>query len=133
MLSKIYDPDPYVTLSRKGDSLVLERGDVLLKRNLDNVKRFIALLHQQSVTPQLEVPVRQTPAQITLKPVDHPEHQMDLESAPERLETPVAETPHPGEEEVPKATTGLRRSVRSSKEPAWLKDFLKYMGQALSR
>ncbi len=40
-LSAVYDPDPYSVISKKGDLVVIERGENLLKRNVGHVKRFI--------------------------------------------------------------------------------------------
>lgn len=40
-LSAVYDPDPYSVISKKGDLVVIERGEKLLNRNLGRVKRFI--------------------------------------------------------------------------------------------
>ena len=40
-LSSLYDPDPYSVISEKGDLVVIGRGETLLKRNVDRVKRFI--------------------------------------------------------------------------------------------
>ena len=40
-LSTTYDPDPYSVVSKKGDLVVIERGETQLKRNVGHVKRFI--------------------------------------------------------------------------------------------
>ena len=49
-LSAMYDPDPYDVVSKKGDLVVIERGETLLKRNVGHVKRFIG------PTPQVHQP-----------------------------------------------------------------------------
>ena len=33
-----YDPDPYSVVFKKGDLVVIERGETLLKRNVGHVK-----------------------------------------------------------------------------------------------
>ena len=45
-----YDPDPYNVVSKKGDLVVIERGETQLKRNVGHVKRFIGS------TPQTRQP-----------------------------------------------------------------------------
>ena len=40
-LSATYDPDPYSVVAKKGDLVVIERGENLLKRNVGHVKKFI--------------------------------------------------------------------------------------------
>ncbi len=40
-LSSFYDPDPFKVLARKGDMLIVERGNILYKRNVDHVKHFM--------------------------------------------------------------------------------------------
>ena len=49
-LSTTYDPDPYNVVSKKGDLVVIERGETHLKRNIGHVKRFIGS------TPQARQP-----------------------------------------------------------------------------
>ena len=48
--SATYDPDPYSVVSKKGDLVVIERGESILKRNVAHVKRFIGS------TPQIQQP-----------------------------------------------------------------------------
>ena len=40
-LSARYDPEPYSVVSKRGDLVIIERGETLLKRNVGHVKRFI--------------------------------------------------------------------------------------------
>ena len=40
-LSATYDPEPYSVVSKRGDLVIIERGETLLKRNVGHVKRFI--------------------------------------------------------------------------------------------
>ena len=49
-LSTTHDPDPYNVVSKKGDLVVIERGETQLKRNVGHVKRFIGS------TPQTRQP-----------------------------------------------------------------------------
>ena len=37
-LSSTYDPDPYSIVSKKGDLVVIKRGEIQLKRNVDHVR-----------------------------------------------------------------------------------------------
>ena len=40
-LSATYDPEPYSVVFKRGDLVILQRGETLLKRNVGHVKRFI--------------------------------------------------------------------------------------------
>ena len=40
-LSSIYDPDPFKVLARKGDMVIVERGNTQYKRNVAHVKHFM--------------------------------------------------------------------------------------------
>ena len=60
-LSATYDPDPYSVVSKKGDLMVIEQGETLLKRNVGHVKRFTG------PTPQAS-----QPQQIGIQPVVQP-------------------------------------------------------------
>ena len=40
-VSATYDPEPYSIVSKRGDVVVIERGETLLKRNVGLVKKFI--------------------------------------------------------------------------------------------
>ena len=56
----MYDPDLYSVISKKGDLVVIERGETLLKRNVGHVKRFIEQRPQASEPQQLGIqPVEQ--------------------------------------------------------------------------
>ena len=75
-LSATYDPDPCSVVSKKGDLVVIERGETLLKRNVGHVKRFIG------PTPQAPQPQR-----IGIQPVVQPLVQQPL-TGPATLPVP---------------------------------------------
>ena len=47
-LSATYDPEPYSIVSKRGDLVVIERGETLLKRNVGHVKKFIQPVPRES-------------------------------------------------------------------------------------
>ena len=58
-LSATYDSEPYSVISKRGDQVVIKRGETLLTRNVGHVKRFIdpatrASQRQQKPSQQLE-------------------------------------------------------------------------------
>ena len=126
-LSAMYDPDPYNVISKKGDLVVIERGENLLKRNVGHVKRFIGQRPQASQLPQLGIqPVEQPLVQQpVLEPATLPVP--GLEEIP--TGGPVAEpamepSPQPAVTLVPEQTGEPRRSTRKRTEPRWLKDYV---------
>ena len=69
-LSATYDPEPYSVVSKRGDLVVIERGETLLKRNVGHVKRFIdpaprASERQREPTQQLEQTPEMEPVILT--------------------------------------------------------------------
>ena len=126
-LSTTYDPDPYSVVSKKGDLVVIKRGETQLKRNVGHVRRFIGS------TPQ----IRQ-PQHVGIQPLAQPMAQQPVaESAtlpvPEQVETlppepvtkPMLEPPlQPVVVRVPEQTSEPRRSMRQRNEPRWLKDYV---------
>lgn len=61
-LSATYDPKPYSVVSKRGDLVIIERGETLLKRNVGHVKRFIDPEPEASQSKQeLTQPPKQTP------------------------------------------------------------------------
>jgi len=60
-LSSVYDPDPYSVISKKGDLVVIKRGETLLKRNAGHLKRFLEQRPQACQPQQLGIqPVAQS-------------------------------------------------------------------------
>ena len=126
-LCTTYDPDPYSVVSKKGDLVVIERGETQLKRNVGHVRSFIGS------TPQ----IRQ-PEHVGIQPLAQPMAQQPVaESAtlpvPEQVETlppepvtkPMLEPPsQPVVVRVPEQTSEPRRSMRQRIEPRWLKDYV---------
>ena len=47
-LSATYDPEPYSIVSKRGDLVVIERGETLLNRNVGHVKKFIQPVPRES-------------------------------------------------------------------------------------
>ena len=119
-LSTTYDPDPYSVVSKKGDLVVIERGETQLKRNVGHVKRFIGS------TPQ----TRQ-PQHVGIQPLAQPLAQQPVAEpsalpVPERFETlppepvtkPMLEPPsQPVVARVPEQTSEPRRSMWHRNEP----------------
>ena len=54
-LSTKYDPDPYNVVSKKGDLVVIERGETQLKTNVDHVTRLIGSTPQTRQTQHVGI------------------------------------------------------------------------------
>jgi len=120
-LSAMYDPDPYSVISKKGDLVVIERGETLLKRNVGHVKKFIeqrpqACQPQQLGIQPVEQPLVQQPV---LEPATLPVPELD--EIP--IQGPVTE-PAMELSPQPEQTGEPRRSTRKRTEPSWLKDYV---------
>ena len=116
-LSTTYDPDPYNVISKKGDLVVIERGDTQLKRNVGHVKRLIGS------TPQ----TRQ-PQHVGMQPVAQPLVQQPVVE-PATLPVPepksrLEPSPQLAAARVPERSSEPRRSMRQRNEPRWLKDYV---------
>ena len=126
-LSAMYDPDPYDVVSKKGDLVVIEQGETLLKRNVGHVKRFIG------PTPQVHQPqhaeVHPVPQPLVQQPVVRsasppvPEPQEIHPPVPE-IEHTAEPSPQPAVAQVPEQSSELRPSARERSKPSWLKDFV---------
>ena len=126
-LSAMYDPDPYNVISKKGDLVVIERGENLLKRNVGHVKRFIGQRPQASQLPQLGIqPVEQPLVQQpVLEPATLPVPGLDEIPTQGPVAEPAMEpSPQPAVTLVPEQTGEPRRSTRKRTEPRWLKDYV---------
>ena len=85
-LSATYDPEPYSVVSKRGDLMVIERGETLFKRNVGHVKKFIQPVagesqQQREPTQQLEQGPPMDPVILT-----HPE------PSPTAAEWPMSES-----------------------------------------
>ena len=110
-----YDPDPYSVVSKKGDLVVIERGEMQLKGNVDYVKRFMESTPQTRQSQHVGIqPLAQA---LTQQPVAEPA----TLPVPEQVETlqrepvtkPMLEPPsQPVIARVPEWTSEPRRSLR---------------------
>ena len=98
-LSAVYDPDPYSVISKKGDLVVIERGETLLKRNVGHVKRFIQQ-RPQACQPQ----------QLGIQPVAQPLVQQPV------LEPATLPVPEP--DEIPTQGPVTEPAMEPSAQPA---------------
>ena len=119
--STIYDPDPYNVVSKKGDLVVIERGETHLKRNVGHVKRFIGSTPQTrqpqhvGIQPLAQPLVQQPITEPVTLPVPEPVEVLPQEAEP---------SPQPVAARVPERTSEPRRSMRQRNEPRWLKDYV---------
>jgi len=126
-LSAVYDPDPYSVISKKGDLVVIERGETLLKRNVGHVKRFIGQSPKACQPQQLGIqPVAQPLVQQpVLKPATLPVPELDEIPTQRPVTEPAMEpSSQPAVTRVPEQTSEPRRSTRKRTEPSWLKDYV---------
>lgn len=79
-LSATYDPEPYSIVSRRGDLVVIERGETLLKKNVGHGKKFIQPTPRES--QQQREPTQQLKQRPPMEPV--------ILTNPEPSVTPVA-------------------------------------------
>ena len=115
-LSATYDPEPYSVVSKRGDLVVIERGENLLKRNVGHVKRFI------DPAPRASQPLEKTPA---TKPVILTDPEPSVIPAEGPVSEPAAEPDLPQPvTRIPEQTVEPRRSMRKRAEPSWLKDYV---------
>ena len=126
-LSTTYDPNPYSVVSKKGDLVVIERGETQLKRNVGHVKRFIGST-QQTRQPQhagiqpLAMPLVQQPV---TEPATLPVPELVEVLLQEAVTTPMLEPSlQPVVARVPERSSESRRSMRQRNEPRWLKDYV---------
>ena len=120
-LSAVYDPDPYSVISKKGDLVVIERGETLLKR------RFIGQSPQACQPQQLGIqPVAQPLVQQSVpKPATLPVPEPDEIPTQRPVTEPAMEpSSQPAVTRVPEQTSEPRRSTRERTEPSWLKDYV---------
>ncbi|KAJ7373060.1 hypothetical protein OS493_014207, partial [Desmophyllum pertusum] len=140
-LTSAYDPSPYVIVARRGDLVVIERGNALLKRNVAHVKRFL----ESDPVVQPPVPIEPLSSQPVVQPQPHSEpslgtlpllgtrQQESIVRLPVVLiKRPVPVPPvvdqHPvpvSDQPVPVPATAQlpRRSSRIRNPPVWAKDF----------
>ena len=118
-LSATYDPEPYSVVSKRGDLMVIERGETLLKTNVGHVKRFI------QPAPRESQQQREPTQQLKQRPPMEPVILTDPESSVIPAECPVTEPsaepslPQPSAK-MPEQADELRRSTRVRAEPSWL-------------
>ena len=119
----MYDPEPYSVVSKRGDLVVIERGETLLKRNVGYVKKFVdpaprASQQQREPTQQLEQRPQVEPVTLT-----GPETSVIPEECP--VSEPAAEpgSPQPVAK-MPEQAVKPRKSTRMRAEPSWLKDYV---------
>ena len=126
-LSTKYDPDPYNVVSKKGDLVVIERGETQLKRNVGHVKTFIGS------TPQIRQPQHVGIQQLAQPLIQQPVTEPATLPAPEPVEVLPQEvvtkfmrepSPQPVVARVPERKSEPRRSMRQRNEPRWLKDYV---------
>ena len=112
-LSATYDPYPYSVVSKRGDVVVIERGETPLKRNVGHLKRFIDPA-PQTPQPQKEGtwPLEQTP--VIGNPAEGPVTKPVTE--PSLPQSPIVR--------MPEQSVEPRRSMRRRAEPSWLKDYV---------
>ena len=126
-LSTMYDPEPYSVVFKSGDLVVIERGGILLKRNVAHVKRFIGPAPQVSqpqrigIQPVVQPRVQQPAAEPAIPPAPEPVENLPQGSVAELVREPL---PKPAVAEVPEQTIEPRRSARMRIEPSWLKDYV---------
>ena len=127
-LSASYDLEPYSVVSKRGDLVIIERGETLLKRNVGQVKRFIgpepgaSQSKQELAQPPEQTPVMEPVVSTNPKPVVSPAER----PAPEPADDPAVDPglPQPVVNRMPKQTIESRRSSRKRAEPGWLKDYV---------
>ena len=77
-LSAMYDPEPYSVVSKRGDLVIIERGEILLKRNVGHVRRFIdpepgaSQSKQELAQPPEQTPLMEPVVLTNPKPVGSP-------------------------------------------------------------
>ncbi|KAJ7373063.1 hypothetical protein OS493_014210, partial [Desmophyllum pertusum] len=142
-LTSAYDPSPYVIVARRGDLVVIERGNALLKRNVAHVKRFLEsdpgpvvqppvpiepLSSQPVVQPQPQsepslgtLPLLGTRQQesVVRLPVVLIKRPVPVPSVVDQHPVPVSDQPVP----VPATAQLPRRSSRIRNPLVWAKDF----------
>ena len=119
-LSATYDPEPYSVVSKRGDLVIIECGENLLRRNVGLVKRFI---DPEPGAAQSKQELAQTPVVIT--------NPKDVVSPAERPTTDPADGSafdlgllQPFVNSMPEQTIAPRRSSRKRAEPGCLKDYV---------
>ena len=126
-LSTTYDPDPCNVISKKGDLVVIERGDTQLKRNVGHVKRFIGSTPQTRqpqhvrMQPVAQPLVQQPVVEPATLPVPEPVEVLPQEAVTKSMLEP---SPQPAAARVPERSSEPRRSMRQINEPRWLKDYV---------
>ena len=126
-LSTTYDPDPYNVISKKGDLVVIERGDTQLKRNVGHVKRLIGSTPQTrlpqhvGMQPVAQPLVQQPVVEPATLPVPEPVEVLPQEAVTKSMLEP---SPQPAAARVPERSSEPRRSMRQRNEPRWLKDYV---------
>ena len=127
-LSATYDPDPCSVVSKKGDLVVIELGETLLKRNVGHVKKFIGPTPQApqqqciGIQPVVQPLVQQPLTEPATLPVPEPDEILPQEPVTKPIMEPP---PQPVIPRVPEQTSEPRRSSRQRTEPSWLKDYVK--------
>ena len=113
-LSTKYDPDPYNVVSKKGELVVIERGETQLKRNVRHLKRFIGS------TPQTRQPQHVGIQPLAQPLVQQPVKEPFILPAPEPVEVLPQEavtkfmrelSPQPVAARVPERSSEPRRSM----------------------
>lgn len=118
----MYDPEPYSVVP-KTCLVVIERGEILLKRNVDHVKSFI------QPAPRESQQQREPTQQLKQRPLMEPVILTDPEPNAIPAEWPVSEpTDEPGlpqpSAKISEQAVERRRSARMIAEPRWLKDYV---------
>ena len=126
-LSTKYDPDPYNVVSKKGDLVVIERGETQLKRNVGHVKRFIGST-PQTRQPQ-HVGIQPLAQPLVQQPVTEPatlRAPEPVEVSPQEAVTKFMREPSPQlvAARVSERSSEPRRSMPQRNEPRWLKDYV---------
>ena len=122
-LSATYDPEPYSEFLR-GDLVVIERGETLLKRNVGHVKSFIQPPPRES--QQQREPTQQLEQRPPMEPVILTDPVGSVIPAEWPVSEPTVEPslPQPGAK-MPEQAVEPQRSTLMRAEPSWLKDYSK--------
>ena len=114
-------------VSKKGDLVVIERGETQLKRNVRHVKRFIGSTPQTrqpqhvGIQPLAQPLVQQPVTEPATLPVLEPVEVLPQEAVTKSMLEP---SPQPVGARVPERSSEPRRSTRQRNEPRWLKDYV---------
>lgn len=121
-LSATYDPEPYRLVSKRGDLVVIERGETLLKSSVGPVKKCILPAPRES--QQQREPTQQLEQRPPMEPVILTNPEPSVTPAEWPVSEPTAEPglPHPSAK-MPDQAVEPRRSTRMRAEPSWLKDY----------